>query len=150
MREKLQSSHDLRVCHIDDIWNSERHCPDPEYPIVIFPSDGDEEYRFSIADAELFQTALSQVITEAKLDKEYFSQILEIVSQYEKAGVHITIEQLSKCSMTIPCYNLGWHVRRLAQMEKIQIDVDFSDFKKSKLRLKWPQTGTHKNGSFGG
>lgn len=137
MKEKLKSSDDLRVAHIDDVCTSETFHPDSNYPIVIFPGDGETEYRFSIVDAELFQTSLSQVIAEAKLDREYFNQILEIVSQYEKAGITLTVDQLDKCPTTIPMYNLNWYVKRLAAMEEITIEDFNSDFKKCYLRLKW-------------
>lgn len=37
--EKIDSSDELCVCHIDDIWNSQTYIPDrnyPNYPIVLW------------------------------------------------------------------------------------------------------------------
>lgn len=135
--EKLNESDDLRACYITDIWNSPRHFPDLNFPIVVFPGDGETEYRLSIADAEAFQESLNKAISEAGYDQKVLNGIIEVISQYEKAGVELTVDRISLDTSFPSFLNFEWYVRRLVANNEISIEYDYTDFNKSKLRLKW-------------
>lgn len=94
--EKIEQSDELCACHIDDIWNSQTYTPDRNYPIVLWTTGEDEVgYRLSIEDAEDLRKQLDDAVKEAKDDRAFWDQIAEIVSQYEKAGLSLTVRAAS-------------------------------------------------------
>lgn len=140
--EKIDSSDELCVCHIDDIWNSQTYIPDRNYPIVLWTTGEDEvEYRLSIEDAEGLRKQLDEAIKEAKEDRAFWDQIVEIVSQYEKAGLPLTIRPASVDSAfigrNVSVEKLQYAARCLQALGEIYIDYDSSDYNNSLLRLKW-------------
>ena len=140
--EKIEQSDGLCACHIDDIWNSQIHIPDRNYPVVLWTTGDDEiEYRLSIEDAMDLRKQLDEAIQEANTDRAFWDSILEIVSQYEKAGMPLTIRTASVDSTWLYCNmsveKLQYGARCLEALGEIQIEYDGSDFNNSLLRLKW-------------